>query len=44
MSAFNFVSLLLPAPVFGFVNHRRIRLPRAIGLLVVSRLFGRSGR
>ena len=37
MSPFDFVSLLLLlAAVFGFINYRWIRLPRAIGLLVIS--------
>ena len=37
MSPFNFVSLLLLlAAVFGFINYRWIRLPRAIGLLVIA--------
>ncbi len=37
MSAFDFIALLLLlAAVFGFVNDRWIRLPRAIGLLVVA--------
>lgn len=37
MSSFAFGScLLLLAAVFGFVNHRWIRLPRSIGLLIVA--------
>lgn len=37
MSPFDFVSLLLLlAAVFGFINYRWIRLPSAIGLLVIS--------
>ena len=38
MSPFNFVSLLLLAALFGFINYRWIRLPRAIGLLVIALL------
>jgi CPA1 family monovalent cation:H+ antiporter len=39
MSAFDFISLLLLlAASFGFVNYRWVRLPRAIGLLVISLL------
>ncbi|MFC1575564.1 cation:proton antiporter, partial [Gemmatimonadota bacterium] len=40
MDAFNILALLITlAAVFGWVNHRFIRLPATIGLMVISMVF-----
>jgi CPA1 family monovalent cation:H+ antiporter len=37
MSALSFASVLLSlASLFGFINHRFLRLPNSVGLMVVS--------